>query len=315
MKNEEILYALTDVREDFIEEAAPTRRRPARKLLTVAAAAVVALLLMGAAVLYGESIQSWMAQRWAWENGGSMSGDQTALVDSMSQKLGLSQTVGKITVDVDSALFGDRGFKILLRIRGREFHMGEGIAFTDWSMELDPDPTIGMGHSRGWEFAGIDNDGTLLLFFECSWDAAKRPDAPFTVRLSMTDLVRTGAGGVVEEVLQGGTWDFEFRMDVTGVPEFIALPDCTVRVKDPETGEVVDVELKNLTLYSTGLSYEKADPDGPDMGLDVTVVLKSGDSIRATLGIGDTCWWDVPVEPSEVKELRIGQTTISVNIE
>ena len=315
MKNEEILYALTDVREEFIEEAAPVRRRPARRVLTVAAAAVAALLLMGAAVIYGNSIQSWMTQRWAWENGGSMSGNQAVLVDSMSQEIGLSKTVGNITVDVDSALFGDRGFKVLLRVRGREFTMRECIEFTDWTMELDPDPTVGMGHGRGWEFAGIDNDGTLLLFFECNWDEPKRPDAPFTVRLSLTDLIRTGAGGVVEEVIQEGIWDFEFPLEVTGVPEPIALPDCTVRVNDPETGEFVDVELKNLMLYSTGLSYEKADPDGPDMGLDVTVVMKNGGSIRATLGIGDTCWWDVPVDPAEVKELRIGQTTIPVNIE
>lgn len=315
MKNEEILYALTDVREEFIEEAAPIRRRPARRLLTVAAAAALALLLMGAGVLYGESIQSWMAQRWVWENGGSMSGDQTVLVVSMSQEIGLSQTIGDITVDVDSALFGDRGFKVLLRVRGREFTMGEGIAFTDWTMDLDPDPTVGMGHGRGWEFAGIDNDGTLLLFFECNWDEPKRPDAPFTVRLSMTDLVRTGAGGVVEEVIQAGTWEFEFTLEVTGVPEPIALPDCTVRVNDPETGELVDVDLKNLTLYSTGLSYEKAASDSPDVGLDITVVLKNGGSIGATLGIGDTCWWDVPVDPSEVKEVRIGQTTIPVDMD
>lgn len=315
MKNKEILYALTDIREDFIQEAAPVRRRPARRVLTVAAAAVVALLLMGAGVIYGESIQSWMAQRWAWENGGSMSGDQAALVDSMSQELGLSQTVGNITVDVDSALFGDRSFKVLLRVRGREFTMRDGIWFTDWTMDLDPDPTVGMGYGKGLGFAGIDNDGTLLLFFECYWDAAKRPDAPFTVRLSMTDLVRTGTGGVVEEVIQEGTWDFEFPLEVTGVPESVALPDCTVRVNDPETGELVDVELKNLTLYSTGLSYERADPVGPDMGLNVAVVLKNGGSIGATLGIGDTCWWDVPVDPAEVKEVHLGQTTIPVNIE
>lgn len=309
MKNEEILYALTDVREDFIEEAAPVRRRLARRMLTVAAAAVAALLLMGAAVLYGESIQSWMAQRWAWENGGSMSGDQTALVDSMSQKLGLSQTVGKITVDVDSALFGDRGFKVLLRVRGREFTMRECIEFTDWTMEMDPDPTVGMGHSRGREFAGIDNDGTLLLFFECNWDEPKRPDAPFTVRLSMTDLVRTGAGGVVEEVIQEGTWEFEFPLEVTGVPEPIALPDCTVTGHNPETGEKVELGLKNLVLYSTGISYEKTGTGD----FEVTVILEDGSSIAATLGIGDTRWWDVPVDPAEVKSVRLGETEIPIS--
>ena len=31
MKNDDILYALTDIREDFLEEAAPVRRRPVRR--------------------------------------------------------------------------------------------------------------------------------------------------------------------------------------------------------------------------------------------------------------------------------------------
>lgn len=313
MKNEDILYALTDVRADFIEEAAPVRRRSVRKLLTLAAAAAAALLLMGAGILYGDSIQSWMAGRWAWENGSGMSDEQTALVDTMSQEIGLSKTVGTITVDVDSALFGDRGFKVLLRVRGREFTMGDGIWFAEHSMELKPDPTVGMGWGKGWQFAGVDSDGTLLLFFECYWDEPKRPDAPFTVWLSVTDLVRTGAGGVVEEVIQAGTWDFEFPLEITGVPEPITLPGCTVRVKDPETGKMVDVELENLTLYSTGLSYEKSDPNDHGADVDVTVVLKNGDQIGATLGIGDTRWWDVPVDPAEVRELRIGQTTVPVD--
>lgn len=315
MKQDEILYALTDVRADFIEEAAPVRRRPVRRWLAAAAAASLALLLMGAGIIFGGSVQDWMDHRWSMENTSPMGEDQAALVASMSQEIGLSQTVGGITVDANSALFGDRGFQVLLRVRGQVFSERDGIWFSDWEAEMDPDPTTGMGWSKRIEFAGIDGDGALLIFFSCNWHEAKRPDDPFTVRLSMTDLVRTGAGGIVEEVIQEGTWEFEFRMDVTGVPESVSLPDCTVRVKDPETGKMADVELKNLMLYSTGLSYEKTASDGPDVGLDITVVLKNGGSIGATLVIGDTCWWDVPVDPTEVKEVRIGQTTIPVDMD
>lgn len=305
MKDNEIMHALTDVRADFIEEAAPARRRPIRRMVAAGLAATLAVLLMGAGVIYGGSVQSWMDRRWAWENNGSMSGSQSELVDAMSQEIGLSQSVGGITVDVDSALFGDRGFRILLRVRGREFQMGEGIEFTDWTMELDPDPTTGMGHGRGWHFAGIDGDGTLLLFFQCYWDADQRPEDPFTVRLSVSDLVRTGAGGVVEEVLQEGTWSFEFPLEVTGVPEPIALPDCTVTVGDGE------VTLTNLMLYSTGLTYEGSSYLS-DVGTEVTAVLADGSSIRATLGIGDSCWWDVPVDPAQVTKLIIGETTVTL---
>lgn len=303
MKQDDMLYALTNVRAAFIEEAAPVRRRPIRRWVFTAVAASLAVLLMGAGVLFGGSIQDWMDHRWSLENTRPMGEGQAALVDGMSQEIGLSKTIGGITVDVDSAIFEDRGFRILVRVRGQQFDHGDGVSFDQCTMELSSDPTVGMGHGRGWEFAGFDGDGSWLLFFRCYWDQAKRPEEPFTVRLSMTDLILTGAGGETVETVQSGTWEFEFPLEVTGVPEPIRLPDCTVKT---EKGDVL--ELKNLLLYSTGLSYEKTGTG--DFG--VTVILTDGSSIAATLGVGDTCWWDVPVDPAQVREIRIGETTIQI---
>ena len=304
MKNDDILYALTDIREDFLEEAAPVRRRPVRRLLIGAVAASLAVLLMGAGILFGGSVQDWMDHRWAMENTRPMGEGQAALVDSMSQEIGLSQTIGGITVDVDSALFADRGFRVLVRVRGQQFDHAQGVEFDRWTMELQPDPTEGMGRRIGWEFAGFDSDGSWLLFFRCDWDEAVRPDAPFTVRLSMTDLVFTGGPiGEVTEVVQEGTWEFEFPLEVTGVPDPIRLPDCTVKT---EKGE--ELELKNLVLYSTGISYEKT-REG-DFG--VTAILADGSAIAATQGMGDSRWWDVPVDPAQVTALRLGETTIQI---
>ena len=218
MKNQEILYALSDIRADFIAEAAPARRRPIRRGLVAAVAAALAVVLMGAGVLFGDSVQSWMDHRWTQENGWGMGGEQSALVAAMSQEIGLSQTIGSITVDVDSAIFADQSFRVLVRVRGREFDIREGVCFDQWAITLDPDPTVGMGHGRGLEFAGIDGDGALLLWAWCYWDRAERPSEPFTVKLTLTDLVSTGAGGVAEEVLQAGTWEFEFPPGGHGGP-------------------------------------------------------------------------------------------------
>ena len=161
-----------------------------------------------------------------------------------------------------------------------------------------------MGRHIGWEFAGFDGDGSWLLFFRCDWDEAVRPDAPFTVRLSMSDLVFTGGPiGETLEVVQEGTWEFEFPLEVTGVPEPIRLPDCNVKT---EKGEAL--ELKNLVLYSTGISYEKTGEGDPA----VTVILDDGSTIAADFGMGNTRWWDVPVDLAQVMALRIGETTIQI---
>ena len=304
MKQDEILYALTDIREDYIRQAEPVRRSPRCRLLVAAVAASLAVLLMGAGVIFGGSVQDWMAHRWGLENTRPMSEGQAALVDAMSQEIGLSQTIGGITVAVDSALFGDRGFRILVRVRGRQFDQAQGVCFDRWTMELQPDHTEGMGQRRGWEFAGFDGDGSWLLFFCCDWDEAVRPDAPFTVRLSMSDLVFTGGPiGEIVKVIQEGTWEFEFPLEVTGVPEPIRLPDCTVKTEKREL-----LELKNLVLYSTGISYEKTGEGDPA----VTVILDDGSTIAADFGMGNTRRWDVPVDLAQVMALRIGETTIQI---
>ncbi|MBQ4550932.1 MAG: hypothetical protein IJA49_07545 [Oscillospiraceae bacterium] len=311
MKHDDILYALTDVRGEYIEEAAPARRRPMRRGLVGLLAASLALLMMGAAAIFGGSVQDWMAHRWAFENIRPMGEGQTALVDSMSQEIGLSQTIGDVTVDVDSAIFEDQGFRILVRVRGQQFDQKRGIDFRRELMELEPDPAALLGEEvhfsggRGWEAAGFDGDGSLLLFFQCYWDVPRRPDEPFTVRLTMSDLYYSGSGGEVAEVIQEGTWEFAFPLEVTGVPAPIALPDCTV-----ETEEHGAVELKNLILYSTGITYEQT---GEGDIFPVTIILEDGSSIAATLGTGDSQWWDVPVDPAEVKAVQIGETVIPVH--
>ena len=68
------------------------------------------------------------------------------------------------------------------------------------------------------------------------------------------------------------------------------------------------LELKNLVLYSTGISYEKIG----EGNFGVTVILADGSAIAATLGMGDSRWWDVPVDPAQVTALRLGETTIQI---
>lgn len=310
MKQDEILYALTDVRAEYIEEAAPARRRPMRRGVIGLLAACMALLMMGAGIIFGGSVQDWMEHRWAFENTRPMGEGQTALVDSMSQEIGLSETIGDITVDVDSAIFGDQGFRVLVRVRGMQFDRKYAVGFRQALMELEPEPSDWLGQDvcfsggRGTHTAGFDHDGSLLLFVGCYWDQPKRPETPVMVRVSLSDLVYTwGSIGQNVEVIQEGTWEFEFPLEVTRVPEHIDLPDCTVKTKKGE-----ELELRNLMLCSTGLTFERMG----EGDFWVTVILEDGSSIRADLGTGDAYWWDVPVDPAQVKELRIGETVIPV---
>ena len=101
-----------------------TPRMLKRRFPAALIAAVLAMFLMGAgvaAIIYGDSIQNWFSHYWEIITGQQMSDEQATTIDHLSQEIGLSQTVGDVTVTVDSATVGYDNFFLLLRVNGIEF--------------------------------------------------------------------------------------------------------------------------------------------------------------------------------------------------
>lgn len=65
---------------------------------------------------------------------------QVAVMDHLSQEIGLSQTVGGVQVTVDSATVGDDTFFVLLRLEGLNFSNSASYGFDEISMTVQPDP-------------------------------------------------------------------------------------------------------------------------------------------------------------------------------
>ena len=120
------------------------RRHPFRRMPAALIAAVLALLLMGAgisaAILYGDSIKSWFVYHWNEITGQSMDQGQIAVIDHLSQEIGVSQTVGNVTVTVDSAAVGDDNFYLLLKVEGIQASDDHSYDFLQWTVEAAPDP-------------------------------------------------------------------------------------------------------------------------------------------------------------------------------
>lgn len=331
MKEKRLLYALGDVDAGFLDEAAPqadiSTRRLGRRVTAVLAAAVLILLLTGvgvAAAVYGGSIQSLFGRRWEEKTGMAMSEGQAAVIDHLSQEIGLSQTVGGVTVTVDSAAVGSDNVWLLLRVEGVDFS-GQHIYFfgsQELSHEPQPEGTddgAAVIGGFGLNYLGVDGDGAALMLAEAESSAG----APLDIMLELKDLTRYRPDLTEETVVAEGTWDFVFSLDGSSVPAPVSLPDTEVLARNLETGEDVPVRLYGIELSATGLRYRFDTQRGTlDVTRPIRVVLKNGLAVdcETSFGgvqedgttIGYTCQWEIPVDPDEVAAVQIGEVEIPV---
>lgn len=234
---------LGEIDARYIEEAlsyAPPARRflPFRRLAAALAAAILALCLLGAgaaAGLYGDSIQDWFAHCWQAITGQPMSQGQAAVIDHLSQQIGVSRTDGEVTVTVDSATVGDDTFFLLLKVEGLYFSSRHSYNFCMGRLETDPDP-LASGAFVGWgsDYLGVDREGAALLLIKYEYldaDGFAGDTSPLQVRLHLQNLARDPHTDR-EKVIAPGEWDFSFSIDRSQPPQAVSLPDTRVMAMD-----------------------------------------------------------------------------------
>lgn len=304
-------------------------RRFTRRWTTILVAAILSLCLMGAgiaAVIYGENIQSWFSHYWEEITGQSMSEGHIAVIEHLSQEIGVSQTVGDVTITMDSATVGDDNFFLLLKVGGMDFSNKHSYDFQTATMETSPDPLVD-GAFVGWgiDYIGVDGDGAalLLLNYEYLSDSGFVQDArPLQVWLRLGNLARD-AHTDKEKVLLEGEWHYSFVIDRSQPIEVFALPDTEVMATDEEQKEV-PVMITNIELTNTGLRFQYDYDEGTLFIADqrIVVVLKNGNIMENNGGIGSptednvgmsyTYQWLVPINLDEVEAVKIGDTQIDV---
>ena len=307
------------------------RRHPFRRMPAALIAAVLALLLMGAgisaAILYGDSIKSWFVYHWNEITGQSMDQGQIVIIDDLSQEIGVSQTVGDVTVTVDSAAVGDDNFYLLLKVEGIQPLDDHSYGFLQWTVEAEPDP-LADDFAVGWnaEYLGASQDGAALLLFTYRYlsEGDFTPDTrPLQIHLGVQNLAQD-ARTDQETLLAEGEWNFTFTIDRSQEMETITLPDTEVMAKDVNRQEQAAVTLTQIELTSTGLRFQYPNSSRSLFlsGQKVAAVLKDGSAVGTNGGMGslsedgaDLCCvyqWTVPVDLDQVAAIQIGDTQIVV---
>lgn len=294
-------------------------------------AAILAMFLMGAgvaAIIYGDSIQSWLGHYWEIITGQQISDGQAAVIDHLSQDIGLSQIVNGITVTADSATVGSDNFFLLLRVNGLKFSDRYGYGFEQVIMDVAPDAvheSNGIG-GYGFQYLGIDGDGSVLLLLDYSYTSGMgntRDTRPINIVLTLENLLQSPFTDK-EELISTGKWSFEFSLDRSKEIEAIALPDTEVMAMDLEKRELVPVTISNIVLTSTGLSFEFDYNEGTlAIESKIVIILDNGKSIEDGGGNGTTLedgktlncshQWPVPINLNEAVAIQIGETQINIS--
>lgn len=336
MKHEDISKAIGGISAHHIEEAAPLEESTAlprikHRLPVALVAVIVVLLLSGYAVvatIYGDSIQNWFAHQWKAITGQSMSVEHIAVIEHLSQEIGVSQTVGDITITVDSATVGDDNFFLLLRVEGMAFSEQHSYDFERATLETNPNPlNDGAFVGYGIDYLGVDGNGSALLLVDyeyLSYSGYTQDTRPLQVWLSLQNLLRD-AHTDKQENLAEGEWYYSFVIDRSQTPESISLPDTKVMAVVLDTAEEVPVTITSIELTNTGLRFQFEHEQGALSLSDnlIEVVLKNGKTIGNDGGIASptegnvdmmfTYQWLIPVNLEEVAFVRFGSTEIPVS--
>ena len=332
MNANELYMALNNLDDDLIlrSEVATSNRTSfgiKRRLSIGLIASILMLLMMGAGIatmIYSDNIQHWFGYYWELITGQQMSVEHIALIDHLSQHIGISQTIGDITVTVDSATVGDDSFFLLVKTSGIKLSDRYGYSFDKMYIDISPDPwgdNVGMG-SFGADFHGIDHNGEGLFLFSHEYTTnGEIITDPLDITLSLGNIsmFKSGNNAVVAE----GPWEFSFTINPNILDDVITLPDIEVMAFDHTADEYTEipVTISNIEINCTSLRFSY-NHHGGTLTVDshIYAILNDGQEIGISGGSGtvdgdilnNVYRWIIPIEPDELSAIKFGNTVLSV---
>lgn len=310
------------------EQRTVKRRVPAAALI----AAVLVLALAGtavAAVGAPGSLKGWFAQQWTEISGEEMGGEQTALIDRLTQQVGVSDTCGGVTVTLDSVTGGSSSLWLLLKISGdiRIQERDEAYYFGNMELAFSPEPdsqdTPG-GYGRDNAFTGVAEDGllTMLVRYTVSLTGEDSLLNGYDIELRVDDLQYSGSTAAE------GSWVLPFSLEAVENMELLTLDGAQVPARNNtpgEGGEKAVMEIRDICVSATDIRFIQTPEEQMLYPAPIRLVLRDGTEVgtagggsRWTGGVGTGAWssvyyWKLPVDPGQAESLRVGNTVIPLN--
>lgn len=323
----------TEAREKVLSIAAEGERKRSfygrRRFSMAMVACMVVVLITGTAlaVTAGGGLKRWFSDEWEYNNDGEMPTEQQQLVDSLATPVGISQTVGNMTVTVDSVAYSDGYYWLMVNAEGMKFDKDNGYSCRQSDLKIMSED--GKEIAKGWgSITQTARDGSALKMLfegEISPDAAEAIAADggnMRFMLSMSDFMEKKHGigtSTNESVLQEGTWSFEFEVPAAESGEMLTAPDSDA-VFTLGDGEETVCRVSKIQINMVGIKY-LFEGESEVHGELPRLIFRDGSEVGVTGGSGvqleDGSWqmkyqWSMPVDTAQVEAVKFGKTVVEV---
>ena len=312
------------------ERKTPGKRRIPRGILV---AAVLVLALTGttlAAVGMPQTLQDWFAMEWQERTDSDISQEQLALIDSLTQEVGVSDTQNGVTVTLDSITVGSSSMWMMLHVSGA-YGENEDLRyhFDGIDLTMDPDPeqqhnTPG-GYGFDYPYSKVSSDGTLMVLVRFEIDMAglsSLTDTHRQVTLLLDNVVCNDMTDPEDEdlLLTEGSWKLQFDLEPQA-QDAIQIPgQVQAEARSTEGGANKTVTFWYVAITATDITFVQSEEDQmydvrPSLVLEDGTVIEVGNGASRFRDEAYTEWssvwyWPVPVDLSQAAALRIGETEI-----
>lgn len=336
------IHASEQLREEVLrmtkQEHITTVKRRIPKTALIAAA--LALVLAGTALAVASpTLREWFEKKWAEETGSQLKESQSLVIDSLTQKVGISDTSGEVTVTVDSITVGTSQIWALLDVKGWDFDRNAQYSFDRMRVEIVPDPSEGQhgGAGYGLDSIGFTEDGRcrMLLEFSATISTGNQLNSgDYALEIDLNDLIRCRTGGAEDEILYEGDWSFSIPLTPESLSPVITIDRVQLpsnqmawdQTDDEDGGTAEGTEprpavatLTDLQITATEVSFYC---DGLMDRTRATAILADGTEVedhgRGGSRMEDGSWyvsfdWPVPLDVTDIIAIRFGDTEIPLN--
>lgn len=309
MKSDELLYAIGEARDEYIQDVkntyksvqrSETIKRPNRKVkplpkpkrsVVIAAVLVAMTMLVGYTFLNGAD---WFRYFFEEELQQTLSPGQNEYIDQNTLDMYQSVTVNGYTLTVESAIADSRNAYIKLRLEGPRNEPLDGDFYVHTPRELPDksglestffkvdDPSLSYG-SGTWEMIddGNPNDNSVSILWILNQAGTHLPSFEENVlyQIHLTDLiVYYEDTGSTKPIAENGVFDFyiTFTNLNQDALEFISTPIGTTYKEF-----AVEITSFQLNTMSGSAAYiGREDEKGVMCFIDSNVVLKNGTKVQ-----------------------------------
>ena len=329
------IHASETLRKEVLEmtkqQQSTVRRRRIPKGALIAAALV--LVLAGttlAAVGMHRTLRDWFAMEWQERTDSDISQEQLALIDSLTQKVGVSDTQNGVTVTLDSITVGNSSMWMMLHVSGG-YSENENLRYhfdgIDLTMDPDPEqqPNTPGGHGFDFPYSKVGSDGTLMVLVRFEIDLAglsSLTDTHRQVTLLLENVVCNDMTDPEDEdlLLTEGSWTLQFDLEPQALNAIQIPGQVQAEARSTEGGANKTVTFWDVAITATDITFVQSEEDQmydvrPSLVLEDGTVIEVGNGASRFRDEAYTEWssvwyWPVPVDLSQAAALRIGGTEI-----